>query len=120
MPLLFGTVFGPGLLAIGFMIGPKVKLFAALLVVLGQCGLAVGMTRIAWGNVRSVSGVALQASAMCVVAGMVFAAVWALGEYPLHPFADLYHMERIHGTLNAFGFGALGLVGWTRIRAGIT
>jgi hypothetical protein len=25
-------------------------------------------------------------------------------------------MERIHGTLNAIGFGVLGLVGWTQFR----
>jgi hypothetical protein len=112
---LLGTVLGPGLLAIGFMVGPKVKLLAAMLVVIGQCGLAVGMTRVAWENIRSVSGIALQASAICVVAGMALAALWALGEYPLHPFADLSRMERIHGTLNAIGFGALGLIGWTSI-----
>jgi hypothetical protein len=113
--VLLGTLLGPGLLAIGFMIGPKVKLFAAMLVVIGQCGLAVGMTRIAWADIRSVAGIALQASALCVIAGMLLAALWALGEYPLHPFADLYRMERIHGTLNAIGFGVVGLVGWTRI-----
>jgi hypothetical protein len=114
---LIGTVCGPGLLAIGFMIGPKVKLFAALLVVIGQCGLAIGMTRIAWADIRSIAGIALQAAALCVVAGMALAALWALGEYPLHPFADLYRMERIHGTLNAIGFGCLGLIGWTKIHA---
>lgn len=116
---LIGTVCGPGMLAIGFMIGPKVKLFAALVVVIGQCGLAVGMTRIAWADIRSVAGIALQVAALCVVAGMALAALWALGEYPLHPFADLYRMERIHGTLNAIGFGCLGLIGWTRISAAV-
>jgi hypothetical protein len=117
---LLGTVSGPGMLAIGFMIGPKVKLFAALLVVIGQGGLAIGMARIAWANIRSVAGIALQVAALCVVAGMALAALWALGEYPLHPFADLYRMERIHGTLNAIGFGVAGLIGWTRIRAVIS
>ncbi len=114
---LIGTVCGPGMLAIGFMIGPKVKLFAALLVVIGQCGLAVGMTRIAWTDIRSFAGIALQVAALCIVAGMGLAALWALGEYPLHPFADLYRMERIHGTLNAIGFGCFGLIGWTKIHA---
>jgi hypothetical protein len=115
--VLLGTVLGPGMLAVGFLIGPKVKLFAAMLVVIGQCGLAAGMTRIAWQGVRGFSRIALQASAICVVTGMIFAALWALGEYPLHPFADLYRMERIHGILNAVGFGVVGLTGWTRIRA---
>jgi hypothetical protein len=45
---------------------------------------------------------------------MIYAATWALGEYPLQPMTDLSHMERIHGVLNAVGFGGLGLLGWTK------
>lgn len=43
---------------------------------------------------------------------MALAASWALGEFPLQPFVDLGRMERIHGTLNAVGFGVCGLIGW--------
>jgi hypothetical protein len=111
--VLLGTLFGPGLLGIAFLVGPKLKLIAVMLIVIGQCGLAFGM---AWYGLKFAKGLAgflLTAAATCVVAGMVFAAAWALGEYPLQPMTDLSHMERIHGVLNAAGFGVLGLMGWT-------
>jgi hypothetical protein len=43
---------------------------------------------------------------------MALAASWALGEYPLQSFVELGRMERIHGSLNAIGFGICGLIGW--------
>jgi hypothetical protein len=123
--LLLGTIFGPGLLGISFLVGPKLKLIAVTLIVIGQCGLAAGMARFGatlflgtpisrLASPHRLAGLLLATAAACVVAGMVFAALWALGEYPLQPMADLSQMERIHGTLNAAGFGVLGLLGWTR------
>jgi len=109
---LTGVVVGPGLLGLAFLVGPKVKLAAVILIVLGQVGLASGMIRVALGNVNPVARVLMMLSSGCVVAGMVLAASWALGEYPLQSFVELGRMERIHGTLNAIGFGICGLIGW--------
>jgi hypothetical protein len=109
---LLGVVLGPGLLGLAFLVGPKVKLAAVILIVLGQFGLATGMVRVALGNVNPVARTMLLLSSGCVVAAMALAASWALGEYPLQPFVDLGRMERIHGTLNAVGFGICGLIGW--------
>jgi len=109
---LAGVVVGPGLLGLAFLVGPPVKLAAAVLIVLGQFGLAMGMVRVALGNVKPVARAMLLLSSTCVVAGMALAASWALGEYPLEAFVELGRMERIHGTLNAIGFGICGLLGW--------
>jgi hypothetical protein len=109
---LAGVVVGPGLLGLAFLVGPKLKLAAVILIVVGQFGLATGMVRVALGNVNSVARAMLLLSSVCVVAGMVLAASWALGEYPLQAFVDLGRMERVHGTLNAIGFGICGLIGW--------
>jgi hypothetical protein len=108
-----GVVVGPGLLGLAFLVGPKVKLAAVILIVVGQFGLATGMIRVALGNVNRVARAMLLLSSGCVVAGMALAASWALGEYPLQPFVELGRMERIHGSLNAIGFGICGLIGWT-------
>ncbi len=113
---LAGVVVGPGLLGLAFLVGPKVKLAAVILIVLGQFGLATGMVRVALGNVRAVARAMLLLSSGCVVAGMALATSWALGEYPLQAFVELGRMERIHGTLNAIGFGICGLVGWMNTR----
>ena len=109
---LAGVVVGPGLLGLAFLVGPKVKLAAVILIVVGQCGLATGMIRVALGNVNPVARAMLLFSSGCVVAGMALAATWALGEYPLQAFVDLGRMERVHGALNAVGFGICGLIGW--------
>jgi hypothetical protein len=109
---LAGVVVGPGLLGLAFLVGPKVKLVAVILIVLGQFGLATGMARVAVGTANPVGRTMLLFSSGCVVAGMVLAASWALGEYPLQSFVELGRMERIHGSLNAIGFGICGLIGW--------
>jgi hypothetical protein len=109
---LLGVVLGPGLLGLAFLIGPKLKLFAAMLIVIGQFGLAMAMFRVALTAQSIFSRWMLMTSAVSVVAGMAFAAAWAFGEYPLHPFLDLDRMARVHGVLNAVGFGACGLLGW--------
>jgi hypothetical protein len=106
------VVVGPGLLGLAFLVGPKVKLAAVVLIVVGQFGLATGMVRVAWGTENPVGRAMLILSSGCVVAGMALAATWALGEYPLQPFVDLGRMERYHGALNAVGFGICGLIGW--------
>jgi hypothetical protein len=113
---LAGTVIGPGLLGLAFLVGPKLKLAAVMLIVAGQFGLAAGMARVAVGLENPVGRAMLLLSSACMVAGMALAATWAIGEYPLHPFVDLAQMERYHGLLNAVGFGMCGLIGWTNAR----
>jgi len=109
---LAGVVVGPGLLGLAFLVGPKVKLAAVMLIVVGQFGLATGMVRVALVTENPVGRAMLLLSSGCVVAGMALAASWALGEFPLQPFVDLGRMERYHGALNAVGFGICGLIGW--------
>ena len=111
---LAGVVTGPGLLGLAFLVGPKLKLAAAVLIVVGQFGLATGMVRVALGAEKLAGRILLFLSSGCVVAGMALAATWALGEYPLQPFVDLGRMERYHGALNAIGFGVCGLIGWMK------
>ena len=115
---LAGVVLGPGLLGLAFLVGPKVKLAAVILIVVGQFGLATGMVRVAVGTEKLVGRTLLLISSGCVVAGMVLATSWALGEYPLQPFVDLARMERYHGALNAVGFGICGLIGWRYVGRG--
>jgi hypothetical protein len=110
---LAGAVIGPGLLGLAFLVSPKLKLAAVMLIVAGQFGLAAGTIRVAAGMDHLAGRTMLFFSSGCVLAGMVLAATWATGEYPLHPFVDLARMEKYHGVLNAVGFGVCGLLGWT-------
>jgi len=109
-----GVLVGPGLLAAGFVIGPRVKLAAALILAASEIGLAASLfgalTRVRGLAAKSLIGVA----ASSVMFAMILAALWAIGEYPLQPFVHLQQMARLHGTANAFGFTLCGLLGWTQ------
>lgn len=104
-----GALAGPAFLAAGFMIGPRVKLVAALLLAAGEIALAGCFI----GSIREIgqinSRLLLVVSAASVLISMCFAALWAIGEFPRQPFLDLARMAQWHGSLNAFGFTFCGL-----------
>jgi hypothetical protein len=111
----WGVLVGPGLLAAGFVVGPRVKLLAALTLASSEIGLAiaflVALRWIAQPGPRLLVGL----SAAAVIFSMVLAATWALGEFPLQPFVHLEQMARLHGSANAFGFTFCGLLGWIHV-----
>jgi len=110
------AVLGPGLLGLAFLAGPKLKLAAVGLMVIGECGIALGTFRIGLNAAQSVGGRFLLVGSACVICGMALAGIWAVGEYPLHAFVNLEQMARYHGILNSLGFGLCSLVGWTLLR----
>jgi hypothetical protein len=109
---LLAVVWGPGILGLAFLLGPKVKLIAALLIALGQSGLAAGMTRIGIVAKNGIGRWLLFVAGGSVTIGMILAAVWAVGEYPLQAFVNIRQMAEFHGVLNAIGFVFCGLLGW--------
>jgi hypothetical protein len=106
------VVLGPGILGLAFLLGPKVKLVGALLVALGQLGLAGGMVRVGVSAKNSAGRWLLFVAGASVATGMILAAVWAIGEYPLQAFVNIRQMAEFHGVLNAVGFVVCGLIGW--------
>ena len=110
---LVAVVLGPGILGLAFLLGPKWKLIAVLLIAVGQLGLAGGMVRVGIAS-ESFSGRSLLlVSGASVAAGMILAAVWAIGEYPLQAFVNIRQMAEFHGVLNAVGFVVCGLLAWS-------
>jgi len=112
---LFGVVLGPALLSVAFLVGPRPKVMAASLIVIGQLGLAAAMFRVGITTPHGYGRWMLCTSAACVVAGMALATIWAAGEYSLHPLVNMAQMARLHGVLNALGFGTSGALGWAQI-----
>jgi hypothetical protein len=110
--LIIGAILGPGMLGLAFLAGPKFKLVAVALIVVGQCAIAATMAGIGIRRLAQAQGWLLVASSGSLIAGMIFALTWAVGEYPLHSFVNLAQMEQIHGVLNAVGFGLIGLSAW--------
>ena len=110
------AVLGPGLLGLAFLAGSRLKLAAVVLMVVGECGIAVGTFRIGLSDAARIGGRLLILGSACVIVGMALAGVWAVGEYPLHAFVNLEQMARYHGVLNSVGFGLCSLVGWNLLR----
>lgn len=110
------AVAGPGLLGLAFLIGPRLKLAAVCLLVIGECGIALATFRVGLGKARGIGGRLLLLGSVCVIFGMALAGMWAVGEYPLHAFVHLEQMARYHGVLNAVGFGLCSLVGWSLLQ----
>ncbi|MGB9336552.1 MAG: YndJ family protein [Candidatus Acidiferrales bacterium] len=104
-----GALSGPALLAAGFVIGPTLKLIAALLVALGEIALAACFATALPGTTQASARILLFVSAASVALAMCLAALWALGEFPRQPFLDIARMAAWHGSLNAFGFTFCGL-----------
>jgi YndJ-like protein len=115
-----GVLAGPGLLAAGFVIGPRTKLAMALTVACSEAGLALYFLA-AIRNLRPrLAQTFVAISAASALVAMVLATAWAIGEFPLQPFVHLDEMARYHGTANGLGFILCGLVGWTLASAGAT
>jgi YndJ-like protein len=110
------AALGPGLLGLAFLVGPKLKLAAVGLMVIGECGIALGTFRIGLADARGIGGRMLLIASACVIFGMALAGIWAVGEYPLHAFVNLEQMARYHGVLNSVGFGLCSLIGLTFLR----
>jgi hypothetical protein len=111
---VFGVLGGPALLAAGFIVGPKVKPAAAIVVALSEAGLALAMLAAVRSIQNGATRVLLVASSASALFGMALAGRWALGEYPRQPFLDLARMARLHGVTNAIGFVLCGLLGWVK------
>jgi type III secretory pathway component EscS len=119
--IVTAVLLGPGILAAGFVIGPRVKLLTAIILAAAEIGLAISFL-FALRKIQSGAAKFLIAiSALSVVFSMAMAGLWAIGEYPLQPFVHLAEMARLHGTANAFGFTLCGLLGWGIVSArGVT
>ena len=104
-----GALGGPALLAAGFVIGPTLKLIAALVVALGEIALAACFIASVPDVIEASARILLFVSAASVALAMCLAAMWAFGEFPRQPFLDIARMAAWHGSLNAFGFTFCGL-----------
>jgi len=60
------AVAGPGLLGLAFLIGPKLKLAAVCLLVIGGCGIAFATFRVGLGKARGIGGRLLLLGSVCV------------------------------------------------------
>jgi len=113
-----GVLVGPTLVALGFVISLRLKIFAIALFSISLMVVTLhGLPTLR--HVRSLlARVLIGISTTAVLAGMTLAVLWALGEWTGRIWIDLDHMARIHGALNGVGFSSCGLLGWLLAKQG--
>jgi len=109
---------GTVLVLIGYFTAEFVELAGALVLTAGMW--TVGW--LTWRYARSVgpdrlTAALLAGSAAVLVASMVLAVSWALGEATGLPHPSLAWMAATHGVANALGFTLCAMVGWRRAGA---
>ena len=102
----------PIVVAAGFVIGPVVKMAAALLFSASVAGLAIAVRASGRNAEDATARVLLQGAAGAVFAGMVLSGVYAVADFAGSELLTIPQMARTHGILNAVGFCLLGMLGW--------
>lgn len=112
-----GVIFGSALIGIGILASDMIETISVTLLSLALWGLA-GLTLIdAVPQLRSPAlKVTLALAASVLFVSMPLAILYALGDALDTPFITIPQMIETHGRLNAFGFGALGLLSWLAAR----
>lgn len=107
---------GTGLVLVGYFVGDWLEL-------VGAAVLSVGMWLIGWlawqqapTTSNRVTRTLLVTSALVLIASMVLALQWALGEAAGTPHFSLATMAATHGVGNALGFALCGLLAWQRLQ----
>jgi hypothetical protein len=105
------VVIAVPLVALGITFSPLLELVAAWLTAASGIAVAIGLLRRSIGLAMIPAMLSALAGAS-LLAGMSFAASYALGEFAGTPWPDITAMIRLHGAINALGFGLLGAWAW--------
>jgi hypothetical protein len=107
-----GVAAGTPILAAGITLSPALEVAGAALLAASLVAFALWQ----WRRLSRLGGAAralLAVSAACLLPSMAAAVAYAVGEWTEKPILALSWMARVHGPLNALGFGLLGVLGWT-------
>ena len=106
-----GVLAGIPLTAIGITLGGKAEWVAAWVLALAAILIAVGQLRLA----IAVRAPLLAVSGAALLVAMILGGLWAWSRAFPGVSLSLEEMARYHGSLNALGFGLLGLIGWQSV-----
>jgi hypothetical protein len=113
--VVIGVICGPLFLAAGnILVNPVFKLSGALLVVVASLGLVWLVFFVLATIAAQPARLLLAMSALSLTAGMALVAVYTVGEFTGRYWLTVPQMARLHGPVNALGFGLCGLLAWTR------
>lgn len=105
------VVIAVPLVALGITFSPLLELLAAWLTAASGIAVAIGLLLRA-NTLATIPAMLSALAGSSLLAGMSFAASYAIGEYVGTPWPDITAMIRMHGAINALGFGLLGAWSW--------
>jgi hypothetical protein len=109
---------GTAVVLVGYFTTEFVELAGALVLTAGMWAVGWLTWRYARGpGTDRLTAALLFGSAAILVASMVLAVSWALGEATGLPHPSLAWMAATHGVANALGFAVCAMVGWRRAGA---
>ncbi len=106
-----GILLGVPLTAAGITASPLLEVIGATVTAGSAITLGVLQLRLA-RRAGGRAGWLLVASSLAVFASMTLALMYATGEFQGVPWPAIPEMVRLHGALNALGFGLLGVSAW--------
>jgi hypothetical protein len=105
------VVIAVPLVALGITFSPPLELVAAWLTAASGIAVAIGLLRRSI-DLPTIPAMLSALAGASLLAGMSFAASYAVGEFAGTPWPDITAMIRLHGAINALGFGLLGAWAW--------
>jgi hypothetical protein len=105
------VVIAVPLVALGITFSPPLELVAAWLTAASGVAVAIGLLRRSI-DLPTIPAMLSALAGASLLAGMSFAASYAVGEFAGTPWPDITAMIRLHGAINALGFGLLGAWAW--------
>lgn len=99
------------LVAIGITASPMIEVIGSWLTAAAAISVALGLLARA-RTLPTLPGLLSACAGACLLAAMIFAASYALGEYRGVAWPDIASMINLHGAINALGFGLLGAWSW--------
>jgi hypothetical protein len=106
-----GVVVAVPLVAIGITVSPIVELIGSWLTAAAAITVALGLL-VRARSLPLIPALLSACAGACLLAAMIFAAAYALGEYRGVAWPDIASMIHLHGAVNALGFGLLGAWAW--------
>lgn len=110
-PIALAVVVAVPLVAIGITASPIIELIGSWLTAAAAIGVALGLLARA-RSLPTIPSLLSAGAGACLLAAMIFAASYALGEYRGVAWPDIASMIQLHGAVNALGFGLLGAWAW--------
>jgi hypothetical protein len=110
--MLLGILVGVPAVGLGISLSPHIEVGAAAVLACACVGLAIRQMQAALTTGDPTQVTLTSISSLSLATAMLFAAVYALGEFSGQRWLEIPTMIRTHGAFNAFGFAGCGIAAW--------